>query len=140
MSPVSAIYLREMGIDQYVLAHPERLAGYQPPSITLSHDCQLLLVTPVAPNDAEVSLFERVLKAMHLTLSQAQWVTPEQWTQVEPSSALQWLWFAGCSAQGLDTERERWVLTSPRLSDIDGHTQHRRDLWQQIQSAQAGNA
>lgn len=130
MPSLQTRYLQQMGLDVWSLAHPERLMGYQAPAITLADDCRLILVCEHALTTQEVGLFERVLKSMQLTLAQAQQITPAQWTNLAPHQCV-WVWFAGCEAIEVATLRS---LHSPLLADIEGNTQHRRDLWQQIQS------
>ncbi|WP_200853618.1 DNA polymerase III subunit psi, partial [Klebsiella pneumoniae] len=44
-------------------------------------------------------------------------------------TGLEWIWFAGCDPLSHQAQKQ---LHSPRLSDIDGNTQYRRALWQQI--------
>ncbi|MDK9758990.1 DNA polymerase III subunit psi [Vibrio sp. D173a] len=111
MSQIHAQYLQEMGITQWELSHPERLAGYQTELVKLPETCQLLLVSPEKPQGALAEMFKRVLKSIKLDLSQAQYV------------------FAGCES---DTDIAAKTLQSPLLSHIDGNNQQRRALWQQI--------
>ncbi len=42
---------------------------------------------------------------------------------------MKWIWFSGCDSQAIEGVN---TLKSPALSEVEGHTQHRRDLWQQI--------
>lgn len=123
-------YLQEMGIQSYDLAHPERLKGFESPSIELAADCQLLLVSSELPLGDTALFLEKVLKAMKLSLDSVLHIYPHQYQQVNCES-LDWLWFAGCDAQ---TTASTYVLSSPLLSEIDGNTEARRALWQQIQS------
>ncbi len=60
-----------MGISQWELSHPDRLAGYESELIPLSSDCKLLLVSPDKPQEDLAVMFERVLKSIKLDLSQA---------------------------------------------------------------------
>lgn len=121
-------YLQQMGIDTYQLAHPQRLAGYQAPAIELPSECKLLLVSPDLPQGESAELFERVLKSMKLSLQQALHLFPEQLPQLS-TDQIEWLWFAGCESNG---DIQAKVLTSPQLSEIEGNTQYRKALWQQI--------
>ncbi|EKO3465239.1 DNA polymerase III subunit psi [Vibrio fluvialis] len=128
MSDHQQQYLHAMGIQSWELVHPERLQGYQPTLAPLDEGCRLLLVCASHPTAAEAILFERVLKSFHLPLSAARHVYPHQLSQLE-LAGLEWIWLAGCDVAA-DTSANR--LISPTLAEIDGHTQHRRDLWQQI--------
>lgn len=128
MSEHQQQYLHAMGIQSWELVHPERLQGYVPSLKPLDSDCRLLLVSDTYPNAAEAQLFERVLKSFHVPLHAARHVYPHQLIQLDLSS-LEWIWLAGCEV-AVVTSAHR--LRSPALADIDGHTQHRRDLWQQI--------
>lgn len=128
MSQIHAQYLQEMGITQWELSHPERLAGYQTELVKLPETCQLLLVSPEKPQGVLAEMFERVLKSIKLELSQAQYVHPNELSYFDLSS-LQWVWFAGCES---DTDIAAKTLQSPLLSHIDGNNQQRRALWQQI--------
>ncbi|CAK2620123.1 DNA polymerase III psi subunit [Vibrio crassostreae] len=128
MSQTHAQYLQEMGISQWELSHPERLAGYESELTPLSNDCKLLLVSPEKPQEDLAVMFERVLKSIKLDLSQALHIQPQHLSSIELGD-VEWVWFAGCeSAQELKAK----TLQSPLLSDINGNNQHRRDLWQQI--------
>ena len=128
MSQTNAKYLQEMGISQWELSHPERLAGYESKQTPLSIECKLLLVSPEKPQGDLAVMFERVLKSIKLDLSQALHIQPQHLTSIELGE-VEWVWFAGCeSAQELKAK----TLQSPLLSDINGNNQHRRDLWQQI--------
>lgn len=128
MSQNHAQYLQEMGITQWELSHPDRLAGYQTELVKLPETCQLLLVSPEKPQGALAEMFERVLKSIKLDLSQAQYVHPNELNYFELNS-LQWVWFAGCDS---NIETTAKTLQSPLLSHIDGNNQQRRALWQQI--------
>lgn len=121
-------YLQEMGIQCYQLNHPERLQGYQAPSIVLQASCQLVLVSPQYPKNETAFLFEKVLKSINLDLQQAQHIYPHQVAQLAEHQ-LEWIWFAGCEVH---SEAKGKVLSSPLLSDIDGNNEQRRALWQQI--------
>lgn len=132
MQSQSLQFLHEMGIDYYQLQHPQRLAGYQAPSLKLEPGCRLLLVAPQCPSGAEAKLFERVLGSIKVNLSDARHILPAQLSSLTRHQ-LEWVWFAGCDA---DTEFNAKVLTSPALELIDGNQQHRRALWQQICSYQ----
>lgn len=121
-------YLHEMGIQSYEIAHPERLLGYSTPKWVLPESCQLLLVSPKLPQGATAVMFERVLKSINLSLEQALHIYPEQLGLLSQHS-IEWVWFAGCDKNKEVTAK---TLTSPLLEEIDGNTQHRRSLWQQI--------
>ncbi len=123
-------YLQEMGIQSYDLIHPDRLEGFEAPRIELAAGCQLLLVSHELPQGDTALFLEKVLKAMKLSLNAVMHVYPHQFLQVNADS-LDWLWFAGCDAQ---TTASTYTLNSPLLSEIDGNTEARRALWQQIQS------
>ena len=128
MSQIHAQYLQEMGISQWELSHPERLAGYESKRTPLSNECKLLLVSPEKPQGDLAVMFERVLKSIKLNLSQALHIQPQHLTSIELGD-VEWLWFAGCEST---QEIQAKTLQSPLLSDINGNNQHRRDLWQQI--------
>ncbi len=121
-------YLQAMGIQCWELTHPELLQGYQPEKTELDKECKLLLVSSRYPTTDEIVLFERVLKSFHVKLEQAQHVLPHNLANLNLSS-VEWIWFSGCESQIIDGVK---TLQSPELSDVEGHTQHRRDLWQQI--------
>jgi len=129
MSENEKLYLQQMGIATWELTHPERLAGFQFAQIELPAECCLLLVAEQCPKNQTAQLFERVLKSIKLELSQARHVSPAELALVnlEP---LTWIWFAGTVAQPVPAMVN--VLHSPTLSEIDGNTEHRRALWQQI--------
>jgi DNA polymerase-3 subunit psi len=128
MSQTHAKYLQEMGISQWELSHPERLAGYESKRTPLSSECKLLLVSPEKPQGDLAVMFERVLKSIKLDLPQALHIQPQHLTSIELGN-VEWVWFAGCEST---QELQAKTLQSPLLSDINGNTQHRRDLWQQI--------
>jgi len=128
MSQTHAQYLQEMGISQWELSHPERLAGYESKRTPLSSECKLLLVSLEKPQGDLAVMFERVLKSIKLDLSQALHIQPQHLTSIELGD-VEWLWFAGCEST---QEIQAKTLQSPLLSDINGNNQHRRDLWQQI--------
>ena len=121
-------YLQEMGIQSWELTHPERLQGYEPQFTTLPQECVLLLVSPIEPSFAEKTLFEKVLKSFHLNIEQACFIYPHQLNQINVQG-LDWIWFAGCDEVTTIVPKQ---LVSPRLADIEGNNQHRRELWQQI--------
>lgn len=120
--------LHAMGIQSWELTHPERLQGYQPTKVTLDNECTLLLVCPNFPAANEIALFEKVLKSFNVKLEQAQHVLPNNLANID-LSPVEWVWFSGCESQTFSGVK---TLTSPLLSEVEGHTQHRRDLWQQI--------
>ncbi len=124
----SSHYLSAMDIQQWELIHPERLVGFQPRTQTLDHDCRLLLVANQPPQGAEILLLERILKSFQLELSMVRYIAPIQLSQLA-YTGLEWIWFAGCDPLSHQAQKQ---LHSPRLSDIDGNTQYRRALWQQI--------
>ena len=128
MSQAHAQYLQEIGISQWELSHPERLAGYESKLTPLASDCKLLLVSPDKPQGELAVMFERVLKSIKLDLSQALHIQPQHLTSIELGD-VEWVWFAGCEST---QEIKAKTLQSPLLSDINGNNQHRRDLWQQI--------
>lgn len=109
-------YLHEMGITSWELIHPERLAGYQPPTIDLPSSCKLLLVSPICPTNETAILFEKILKSMKLTLEQAMHIEPERLAMLGEHQ-LEWVWFAGCESNSMENAKQ---LTSPLLQDIDG--------------------
>ncbi|ENM5833224.1 DNA polymerase III subunit psi [Vibrio metoecus] len=124
----SSHYLSAMGIQQWELIHPERLAGFQPPTQALDQGCRLLLVANEPPQGAEILLLERILKSVQLELSMVRHIAPMQLSHLA-YEGLEWIWFAGCEPLPHHAQK---LLHSPRLSEIDGHTQYRRALWQQI--------
>lgn len=91
----SSHYLSAMDIQQWELIHPERLAGFQPRTQTLDHDCRLLLVANQPPQGAEILLLERILKSFQLELSMVRYIAPIQLSQLA-YTGLEWIWFAGC--------------------------------------------
>ncbi|HHF2912422.1 TPA: DNA polymerase III subunit psi [Vibrio diabolicus] len=121
-------YLHEMGISTWELVHPDRLAGYQSPKIDLQSSCKLLLISPVCPENETAVLFENILKSMKLTLDQALHIEPERFPLLGQHE-LEWVWFAGCEAEVLPDTKQ---LASPLLQGVDGNTQQKRALWQQI--------
>ncbi|NVC64065.1 DNA polymerase III subunit psi [Vibrio sp. 05-20-BW147] len=136
MTEHEKLYLQEMGISLWQVSHPERLMGYESPSIVLPDDCQLLLVAPSCPIQHTAVFFEKVLKSMQIELAKARHITPEQLGWVKPLK-VNWVWFAGCAVKPLSAMENAAtanILQSPELSKIDGNTEHRRELWQQIRS------
>jgi len=121
-------YLHEMGISSWELVHPDRLAGYPLPKINLQRSCKLLLISPVCPEKETAALFENILKSIKLTLDQALHIEPERFPLLGWHE-LEWVWFAGCEANILPGTKQ---LISPLLQDIDGNSQQKRALWQQI--------
>ncbi len=126
-------YLHAMGIQSWDLIHPERLQGYQPAKAALDTECKLLLVSDHYPTASEVALFERVLKSFNVELQQSQYANLHNLANIDLST-LEWIWFAGCDDESISGIKK---LRTPPLSDVDGNTQHRRDLWQQICSYEA---
>ncbi len=108
-----------MGITSWELIHPERLAGYQPPTIDLPSSCKLLLVSPICPTNETVILFEKILKSMKLTLEQAMHIEPERLAMLGEHQ-LEWVWFAGCESNSMENAKQ---LTSLLLQDIDGNNE-----------------
>ncbi|GLO61748.1 DNA polymerase III subunit psi [Vibrio sp. MACH09] len=123
-----AEYLQEMGISRWDVIHPQRLEGYHAESIVLPEECKLLLVSAVKPKGELAELFERVLKSMGLTLDQSLHLFPNQMPYLGKQS-LDWIWFSGGEAIELEGVN---LISSPLLADIQGNTQQRRQLWQQI--------
>lgn len=121
-------YLQAMGIQNWELIHPQRLAGYQPQLVPLEPQCRLLLITPVFPSQQETHWLEKVLKSFHVTLTQASQVAPEHIAQLDLTS-LEWIWYAGCE---VSTTTQAKLLQTPVLSVIQNDPHYRRDLWQQI--------
>ncbi|EEZ01192.1 DNA polymerase III psi subunit [Vibrio sp. RC586] len=124
----SSHYLSAMGIQQWELIHPERLAGFESAKQSLAQDCRLLLVASEPPQGSEILFLERILKSFQLELAMVRYITPSQLNNLA-YNGLEWIWFAGCDPQSHHAQKQ---LHSPRLAEIDGHTQYRRDLWQQI--------
>ncbi|WP_459680685.1 DNA polymerase III subunit psi [Vibrio comitans] len=122
--------LAEMEIQQWQLLHPERLQGYQQPEIALDAAVKLLFVSPEVPSGHYAEFLQKVLKAMKLELNDCRHLYPNQVQQVG-SHSLQWLWFSNCTSQPLENIK---VIASPALSEIDGHNENRRQLWNQIQA------
>ncbi|WP_070972339.1 DNA polymerase III subunit psi [Vibrio sonorensis] len=131
MSNRDSTYLNEMGIDCYQLIHPQRLEGYQQAKIELDSECELLLVTPAAPQGDTVPLLDNIVKAMALTLPQVRVIAPEQLSQIaEPS--LSWVWFCGCESVELPFTTH--LVSSPSLTELANNQQEKRALWQQIRA------
>lgn len=126
----SSAFFAEMDIQEWHLAHPEKLQGYQQPEISLEGSVKLLFVSPQVPSGHYAEFLQKVLKAMKLDLSNCRHLYPNQLQQLGAHS-LQWLWFSDCASQPLDGVK---VIASPALSEIDGHNQNRRQLWNQIQA------
>ncbi|SHF76000.1 DNA polymerase III subunit psi [Vibrio gazogenes] len=126
-------YLQEMGIQSWQLIHPERMQGIVHTQYELPSSCKLLFVSPVLPEGPQAVMFEKVLKSFDVSLEEARHVDPHSLDLVAQTD-IEWIWFAGCSApEGITAK----LLTSPLLSQIDGHPQHRRELWRQICSYRA---
>ncbi|EKO3659099.1 DNA polymerase III subunit psi [bacterium 19MO03SA05] len=121
-------YLQAMGIQEWQLIHPQRLAGYSPPIESLDKQCRLLLVSSLLPSGSQLVWLERVLNSFNLNLSQARHVYPQQLCQLELND-LQWIWYVDCQASAVTTAN---ALHTPALSEVEGNTHYRRDLWQQI--------
>lgn len=124
----SSHYLSAMGIQQWELIHPDRLSGFQPVTQALDQGCRLLLVANTPPQGAEILLLEKILKSIQLELSMVRHIAPAQLVNLV-YEGLEWIWFADCEPVPHHAQKQ---LHSPRLSEIDGHTQYRRALWQQI--------
>ncbi len=129
MSQHTLSYLQEMGISTFQLLHPERLVGYTPSELILPESCQLLLVSPLCPEGNSAQLLKNILKTVNLTLEQAAHIYPAQFSSINHHQ-LTWIWFAGCPSQELQGVN---LLHSDNLTEIDGDTQRKRALWQQIQ-------
>ncbi len=126
----SSAFLAEMGIQEWRLVHSEKLEGYQQPEILLDDSVKLLFVSPQVPSGHYAEFLQKVLKAMKLDLNDCGHLYPNQVQQLGAHS-LQWLWFSDCASQPVNGVK---VITSPALSEIDGHNQNRRQLWNQIQA------
>lgn len=121
-------YLQAMGIQEWQLIHPQRLAGYSSPIESLDKQCRLLLVSSLLPSGSQLVWLERVLNSFNLNLSQARHVYPQQLCQLELND-LQWIWYVDCQVSAVTTAN---ALHTPALSEVEGNTHYRRDLWQQI--------
>ncbi|WP_068714894.1 DNA polymerase III subunit psi [Vibrio tritonius] len=128
MSHSHLSYLQEMGIQSWELTHAERLKGYQPSLNQLPSHCRLVLVSDEYPTAVEVAMFDRVINSFHVINSETCFIHLAQLMQFDLST-LEWLWFAGCKPLPTSVHKQ---LVSPHLRDIDGNTQQRRALWQQI--------
>ncbi|WP_261834850.1 DNA polymerase III subunit psi [Vibrio ishigakensis] len=123
--------LAEMGITQWTLTHPERLGGYEQTPLDLEDDIKLLFVAQQTPSGSNAEFMQKVLQgAMKLSLDSCRHITPAQFSQLSKHN-LEWVWFCGC--EPMQTEVSK-TLKSPALSEIDGHNQNRRALWEQIKS------
>ncbi len=122
--------LAEMDIEQWQLQHAERLEGYQQPAISLPDSVKLLFVSPLIPAGQDAEFLQKVLKAMQLQLSDCRHLYPNQVSQLSQHQ-LQWVWFSACAPIAVEGVKE---IHSPALSEIDGHNQNRRQLWNQIQN------
>ncbi|MGO1297276.1 MAG: DNA polymerase III subunit psi [Vibrio sp.] len=129
MSQLFGSYLHEMGIQSWDLIHPERLQGVQSAKQKVPQQYCLVLVTDRALSREDLPFFERILSTFNVALPDVCRVNPIQFSDIEFSEHLQWVWFAGCHAQEHTVAKQ---LTSPYIHEIDGNTQHRRALWQQI--------
>lgn len=129
MSQAFGSYLHEMGIQSWDLIHPERLLGVQTVKQKLPQQYCLLLVTDKALSDEDLPFFERILATFDVSLKDVVRVTPDNFSLIELAEHIQWVWFAGCAAQEHTVTKQ---LISPYIQEIDGNTQHRRALWQQI--------
>ncbi|GEA51080.1 DNA polymerase III subunit psi [Vibrio inusitatus NBRC 102082] len=129
-SNISSAFLAEMDIQEWQLAHPEKLQGYQQPEISLDGSVKLLFVSPQVPSRHYAEFLQKVLKAMQLDLDDCRHLYPNQIQQLGAHS-LQWLWFSDCVSLPLDGVK---LIASPALSEIDGNNQNRRQLWNQIQA------
>lgn len=121
-------YLQAMGIQEWQLIHPQRLAGYSPLIESLDKQCRLLLVSSLLPSGSQLVWLERVLNSFNLNLLQARHVYPQQLCQLELND-LQWVWYVDCQVSAVTTAN---ALHTPALSEVEGNTHYRRDLWQQI--------
>lgn len=120
-----------MGITQWTLTHPERLEGFEQEPLNLESDIKLLFVSEVVPSGSNAEFMQKVLQgAMKLSLDACRHITPGQFSQLS-EHALEWVWFCGCEPQKTEVSK---TLKSPALSEIDGHNQNRRALWEQIKS------
>ncbi len=124
-------YLDEMGIDTWVLSHPERLANYQVQPVSPEESVKLLFVCSVMPtSDEDIKLLENIAGTFQVQLNQICHVYPEMFSRIE-SDNLDWVWFCGCQLP--DAEVKGNLLQSSLLSEMQNNTQMKRQLWQQIQ-------
>ncbi|WP_261816759.1 DNA polymerase III subunit psi [Vibrio gallicus] len=123
--------LSEMGIERWSLLHPDRLQGYQPESLIIDSNIKLLFVSQALPQGSEALFMQKVIQgAMSLSLEYCRHIQPNQFTQLGEHN-LEWVWFCGCEPQSTNISK---ALHSPLLTEIDGHNQNRRALWEQIKS------
>ncbi|CAH0526759.1 DNA polymerase III subunit psi [Vibrio hippocampi] len=147
--------LQLMGIQGWEVSHPERIRCQHQPKITIPDDCQLLFVSSSCPTGELAEFYQKILKAMKLTLADTRHILPEHLQFVQASENLVWLWFAGDShadshltefqerlaiqgkpsMQGLpSTQGKLQTLTSPLLSSVQQSDGEKRQLWNQIRA------
>jgi DNA polymerase-3 subunit psi len=119
-----------MEIESWQLSHPERLEGYQAPIIELDPQTKLLFISPELPHGRDAEFMGKVIKTMGLELEQCRHIFPNQLPQLS-AHHLEWVWYAQCKGEGLENVKS---LQSPALSNINGHNQNRRALWDQIKA------
>lgn len=122
--------LSEMEIECWQLSHPQRLEGYQSPALEFDKQIKLLFVSPDLPQGSDAEFMAKVIKAMGLELGQCRHLYPSQMAQLS-THHLEWVWYAQCEVATLENVK---LLQSPALSDINGHNQNRRALWDQIKA------
>lgn len=128
----SKSYLDEMGIDTWILSHPNRLANYQLQTVKPEESVQLLFVCPTLPsNDEDIKLLENIAGTFQVQLDKIRHVYPQDFRHVQ-RDALNWVWFCGC--QPPDAEVSGNLLQSPLLAEMHHNTQMKRQLWLQIKS------
>ncbi|USD64763.1 DNA polymerase III subunit psi [Vibrio sp. SCSIO 43136] len=131
MSTQQLQYLEEMGIDQWELAHPERLGTEQSATaVIIPENCKLLIVSnePLLANEAQ--FIGKVSPTLGVTLEQCFTLTPTQAVNAE-LSALTWAWQVDCDIE-LPAGVKR--LSSSSISLVESDQTHKRALWQQIKS------
>ncbi len=123
-------YLHAMGIQEWQLIHPQRLAGYTASKEALDQQIRLLLVSEAPPLAAQLPWLERVLNSFHLSLEQAAYVSPSQLGQVMAND-VEWIWVVD-SEHRLELGSNSKVLRTANLTEVENSLEHRRDLWRQI--------
>lgn len=124
-------YLDEMGIDTWILSHPERLANYQVHPVEPEGSVQLLFVCPTLPtSDEDIKLLENIAGTFQVQLSQIRHIYPQAFSRIQ-CDKLNWVWFCGCLPP--DAEIKGNLLQSSLLAEMQHNTQMKRQLWQQIQ-------
>jgi len=125
-------YLDEIGLDVWLLSHPERLANYNVSIIQPNDICRMLFVCSQRYfSNSELLLLEKIASSFHIRLESISHICPNELIKIN-TNTIDWIWFSGCKSSHVHTKIK--VLESPTLMSISNNTHAKRQLWHQIQS------